>query len=317
MSSLITVDLGKLPETAAKLLEVSSEAVGGLCRPWQIRRVAQAEADADRIKAVAAVQTRIEITDLHKRALERFVAEEAQRQANMEAIALKALPQVSESARPSEMARDWVVNFFEQCRLISDEHMQEMWARALAGEAEKPGRYSKRTINLLASFDRYDVETFRNLCRFVWHIEKEPIPVVYDPDNQIYGSAGITFGKLQHLSDISLVSVRGMAFGQQWPLATGGASYFGRGVRLQLGSRDSNKMNIGLVMFSRAGLELISLCGDVQAVEGFFELTVKTWRETYRYQVQEGGVAGVPMDHREFRDGLTSLPTKSEPPRWG
>ncbi|HNQ88459.1 MAG TPA: DUF2806 domain-containing protein [Verrucomicrobiota bacterium] len=317
MISLINIDVEKFPEPGKGLIKVVASAVEGLFKPWQVRRVAQAEADADRIKAVAAVETKIEITDLQKRALTRFVLEEAQRQANMEAITLKALPQVSKAARPAEMSKDWIVNFFERCRLVSDEEMQEMWARVLAGEAESPGRYSKRTVNLLASFDRYDVETFLNLCRFVWHIEGEPIPVVYEPDNQIFGGAGITFGKLQHLSEIGLVSSRGLAFGQQWPVATGAASYFRRAVHLRLGSKDSHKMNVGLVMFSRAGVEVLSLCGGAKPVEGYFDLTVRTWRETYKYEVQEGGVAGMSSHNREFRDGLTSLPPESEPPRWG
>ena len=55
--------------------------------PWQIKRVAKAEAEASLIKAKAE----IEITDLHRRAMHRFVEEEAKRQENMETITEKGI----------------------------------------------------------------------------------------------------------------------------------------------------------------------------------------------------------------------------------
>ncbi|MFC1592622.1 DUF2806 domain-containing protein [Chloroflexota bacterium] len=51
-----------------------------------------------------------------------------------------------------------------QCRIISDDDMQMLWSRILAGESNSPGTYSKRTINALASFDKVDAELFTKLC---------------------------------------------------------------------------------------------------------------------------------------------------------
>ena len=47
--------------------------------------------------------------------------------------------------------------------------MQILWARVLAGEANAPGTYSKRTVNLLSDFDKSDAELFTKLCGFGWH----------------------------------------------------------------------------------------------------------------------------------------------------
>ena len=79
--SLIKID-GKIAEPATVLIQKISDAVGGLHKPYQIRRVAKAETEAEIIKE----QAQIEITDLHRRALARFVSEEAQRQENIESI---------------------------------------------------------------------------------------------------------------------------------------------------------------------------------------------------------------------------------------
>ena len=66
------IKIEDLAKPATVLVEKISEAIGGYFKPYQIRRLAKAEAEADKIRAKA----QIEITDLHRRALTRFVAEE-------------------------------------------------------------------------------------------------------------------------------------------------------------------------------------------------------------------------------------------------
>jgi hypothetical protein len=128
------INLGDLSKPANTFIKKISDAIGGLYKPFQIRRVAQAEADADKIRAVA----QIEITELQHRAVSRLFAEEAKKQHNIEAITLKALPDIKSDSLPENVEDDWIANFFDKCRLISDEQMQSLWARILAGEANSP-----------------------------------------------------------------------------------------------------------------------------------------------------------------------------------
>ena len=69
-SSLI--NLGELSKPATVLVEKISDAVGGIFKPYQMVRVAKAEAQADRVRAESA----IEISDLQRRAFHRFLNEE-------------------------------------------------------------------------------------------------------------------------------------------------------------------------------------------------------------------------------------------------
>jgi len=85
--SISLVNLGKLSKPADTLIQKVSSAVGGIFEPWQIKRAAKAEAEANLIKA----DSEIKITDLHRRAMHRFVEEEANRQENMETITEKAI----------------------------------------------------------------------------------------------------------------------------------------------------------------------------------------------------------------------------------
>ncbi len=174
------IDLGNLSEPATVLVKKISNAVGGIFKPWQIVRIARAEAEAERIRA----KSQIQITDLHKRAMHRFLEEEAKKQSNIEGITERALPLLESKSSPENVKDDWITNFFDKCRSISDDDMQQLWSRVLAGEANSPGAFSKRTVNLLGDLEKNDAELFMRLCGFGWIIGNI-VPLVFDTQNEM------------------------------------------------------------------------------------------------------------------------------------
>ncbi len=146
------INLGNLSKPADTLIKKISAAVGGIFEPWQIKRIAKAEAEASLIQAEGEIQ----VTDLHRRAMHRFIEEEAKKQDNIEQITYQALPQLDQKSKPESIEDDWITNFFDKCRIVSDKEMQSLWSRVLSGEANAPGSYSKRTVNFLSDLDKSD-----------------------------------------------------------------------------------------------------------------------------------------------------------------
>jgi len=275
------IKLGELSKSATVLIQKISDAIGGIFRPYQIRRVAQAEAEADKIRAVS----QIEITELQRRALRRFLLEEAKKQTNIESITQKALPAVDENARPQEVENDWIANFFDKCRLISDEEMQVLWSKVLAGEANSPGQYSKRTVNFLAALDKTDADLFRSLCSFGW-LWGDVVPLIYDVHDGIYSHAGITFSSLMHLDEIGLISFNASAGFRRVELSQKiVVSYHGSPVEIEFQNPENNDLSIGKVLLSQVGQELAPVCGSAPR-DGFKDYVVKRWRSE-GYKVSE------------------------------
>src|SRR4051794_30464328 len=113
------VNLGAFSKPAIVFIEKISDAIGGVFKPWQIKRVAKAEAAADLIH----VEAKIEASELSRRALARMIKEEEQRQENIESITFKAVPKLSLGAAPEKLEKDWLVYFFDKSRLTSDDDM--------------------------------------------------------------------------------------------------------------------------------------------------------------------------------------------------
>ena len=115
-------NLGDLTKPATTLIEKISDAVGGIFKPYQIVRVANGEAEASRVQT----ESQIQVTDLHRRAMQRFLEEEAKKQSNIEAITQNALPLLEDKSAPQNVADDWITNFFDKSRIVSDGDMQTL-----------------------------------------------------------------------------------------------------------------------------------------------------------------------------------------------
>ena len=272
--SISIVNLGKLSKPADTLIKKVSSAIGGIFEPWQRKRVAKAKAEANLIQAKSG----IEITDLHRRAMHRFVEEEANRQENMETITEKALPQLEHASDPSAIEDDWVTNFFDKSRIVSDEEMQNLWARVLAGEANAPGTYSKRTVNFLGDLDRKDAELFQALCSFGW-VVSDFAPLVFDSQASIYNERGINFDTLTHLDNIGLIQFNNISgFVRTGLPKTFTVLYCGQPLVLTMEKENDNELAVGKVLLSQIGKELVSVC-KVPGVDGFDKYVKDKWKK--------------------------------------
>jgi len=244
------MNIGDLAKPVDTLIKRVSDAIGGIAKPWQTERVAKAEAKAAIMHAASA----IELPEETKRAIQRVLIEETFKQNNMEEIIAKASLDIQDDARPEDMDEDWITNFFDKCRLISDEEMQVIWARILAGEANSPGQFAKRTINLLASFEKQDAELFQTLSCYFWTSggkENFIQPFIYNTEDELYVSKGITYESLLHLQSLGLInfgSISGYKLRNQQKAVI--LSYFSKTLRLEFLSDKKREIDLGKVLLT-------------------------------------------------------------------
>ena len=267
-------NLGELSKPATVLIEKISDAVGGIFKPYQIVRVAKAEAEAEKIRAHAGIV----VKDIHLRAMHRFLEEEAKKQKNIEDITQKALPNLNDDAKSENVENDWIVNFFDKCRLISDSDMQGLWSRILSGEANSPGSYSKRTVNFLSSLDKNDAELFTKLCKFAWMIG-DVKPLIYDVKNDIYNKHKINFGSLNHLESIGLIQFNSLAGFRQLGIPKRvPLFYYDKPALLEFEKESDNELELGKVLLTKIGQELAPICGS-SPDQDFYEYICEKWRK--------------------------------------
>jgi hypothetical protein len=250
-----------LSDGAKVFLERISAEIGAFTKPHHKRRMAQAKADA----AIIAAEGKIRLTELQERGLLRVVLEEGRRQENIESIAQKTIPHIKDDAKAEGIEADWLSNFFDKAKFTTNDQLQEIWARLLAEETNRPRTVSKRTIFLLSQLDRHDAELFSRLAPSVWTIGNTEPLLFWKRDLYSIHLTGLTFIQLKHLDSLGLINfdpVSGfnMNFG---PSREVGATYHDKHIILQL-PEGRDEIFIGNVLFSQSGREIF------RAIEAVF-----------------------------------------------
>ena len=209
--------------------------------------------------------------------MHRFLVEEGAKQASIEDVTSQALPLLTDAAKPERLENDWITNFFDKSRIISDSQMQQLWSRLLAGEANVPGTFSRRTVNLISDLDKRDAELFASLSQFACLVG-DFTPLVFDFDEEPQMRHGITFASLSHLEFLGLIQLSTLGGFSRAKLPEKFAvSYFETRVTITLPPSAGDSIGIGHVLFTKAGKELFTISGE-RAVDGFLDSVCDRWK---------------------------------------
>lgn len=181
-----------------RLAELAAQAIGGVAAPMQLGRMARAQAEATRQNLLLDAQTKAELAQIRD-GIARFVngqiqvlpppllvpvarsaqllemaqvasnADTARRILNTAAILDKAkdeagpTPDAEVSDKPVDP--DWFIRWRLNAREVSDEEMQQVWAKVLAGEIKQPGSYSLRTLHFLSQMSKPEASFIEQMAR--------------------------------------------------------------------------------------------------------------------------------------------------------
>ena len=123
-----------------------------------------------------------------------------------------------------EIDHDWTARFFADVQDVTSENMQQIWARILAGEVEKPGRTSLHTLAILKNMTQRDAELFSKVSRLVFG------DFIFHDAEHVQNIAGFpSFEELVKLESYSLIKVS--SFLQQTISVTDDNKYYSRDMK--------------------------------------------------------------------------------------
>lgn len=169
-----------------KLVDYAASGIGSVAgsmlAPWRARREARAkqivatgDADALLIQAKAQAEARAllvsqdaDVTgalDIANTVNQRIQFQERKRQINIASVVRQAASQLGDKeVENHEPDHDWTARFFNEVQDVSSEEMQLLWAKVLAGEVERAGSTSLRTLGILKNLDQAMARLFRKFC---------------------------------------------------------------------------------------------------------------------------------------------------------
>lgn len=197
---------------------------------------AKAQAIKDRTQAKTAVNKAVTAhaikaieadPDLHRRAAESLIAREYRAQINKEAVAHKTLDYLSASSKqdstdrrngpdPAEPPPDWMNAFERLAADASSSRLQDMWARILAGEIERPSSFSLQTLRVIAELDQEAAQAFDRVSEHVIggrHLPVMEPPLILRSDAQLLDDAGLITGTSGFASSLEFKGNTALEYG--------------------------------------------------------------------------------------------------------
>lgn len=216
---------------------VIEKGIGGLLAPGHKRRMGSAEIDVERlrrltlaqaeqdVKAIESGTKRLEggqLVDvppegesapaptLAERLQRNVLADQMRREVNVAKAVLQAEAAALEEGETAEgdpppdrgVDDDWLYRWRDSASTVSNEKLQDLWGRALAGEVKSPGTFSLRTLEFLRNLSQEEAELIANLA-----------PLVIDGDfvhhvNDSLEPYGIAYVDIMRLDDLGVIDSR-------------------------------------------------------------------------------------------------------------
>jgi len=126
--------------------------------------VAKATADARELLSSQFTTTQGQLS-VGEMVTQRIQFQEEKRQVNLLSVLNKATEELGDGVvTDHEPDHDWTARFFNDVQDVSSEEMQTLWAKILAGEVQRPGSTSIRTLSILRNLDKETATLFERFC---------------------------------------------------------------------------------------------------------------------------------------------------------
>lgn len=166
---------------------------------------------------------------------------------------------------------DWFVRFFEAAGNVSDDTMQNLWAKILAGEISQPSSFSLKTIDVMRNLSKRDAELFIKICS---HSFMSSGTNYFLPNEKEYlESVGITYEDIMKLNEFGLMFNNGlislnMSISNEPHILIYNHSLL---MMISSSSGKSEKASISQYPFTEVGKELSTLISESASDEDFLK----------------------------------------------
>ena len=275
-----------------KLLDMVGGAIGTMYEPKHKRKMADATAyeinvvgEAMRNAADMPIvydQNGLAINSedfsrLMQRAGTRLVLQETIKQHNIESVIDNAYEVLEKEGQCSQepVEQGWINRFFDSVADISDEDLQRLWGKILAGEIKQPKSYSLRTLETLKNLSKYEAELFQKITPCILTLGES---LFLPSDNELLERYGIRYGEIMALDECGLINSSGLISLNPLVSDTKPVAVYNHSKMIMLQGLTTNeeKISIGEFGLTRAGKELFHILDCKFNDEYIYDFAEKT-----------------------------------------
>lgn len=277
-------DVLGLSQPLTKLIETVSCGIGKLYEPMYIKKMAKAKSEeikliSDAMEESLVIPTQYSNGELSlnnndwnefvKRTQGRMAFQELQKQNNIENVVSQAYEMLenTEICSQEPVEQGWVNRFFDSVATISDEDLQKLWSKVLAGEILQPKSYSLRTLETLKNLSKYEAELFEKVAPLATTMQGG---LFLTTETDVLRKYGVSYQDILCLDECGLINSDGMvSYNPEISINDSVAIFTKSKLLLLKGTNEKpTKISFGIFGLTQAGKELCSIL-DYNANESY------------------------------------------------
>lgn len=304
-------------QPVTKLVEMVGSAIGIAYEPRHLRKMADAEAYKIKMLSNAIDEaSKLPVTydkgnismstadfeDIAKRAEFRAKYQFLIEQNNIDNIVENAYQELvhKPEIQNDPIDIDWATRFFNVAKEISSDEMQHIWGKILAGEIEKPGSFSMRTLDVIRNISQKEAYTFQKIAPFVIQAGDN---LFLTSESSICNKYGISFNDLLILDESGLISATEIGMVNISEDAPDLLMYTTeRALTLDNAPSFPAKITFGIYSLTRAGRELFHILNCKPNEKYFFDFSEHIFKigKKYNLSVYEvNNILGTSVEYNE------------------
>lgn len=184
---------------------------------------------------------------------------------------------LNSTAHPEIIDDDWLNQFMDKARLVSDEEFQFIWGKILAEECNATNSIPKQLLSILEQMDKSDAKAFAEICSISIYIEENNkitfFPIIKQSNNvELSSKIGIGFEDLVNLKALGLLDMDFSGiddiYGVKFYITPAVIKYQNNKYELP---KEMNNFPVGNVLFTKTGNALCKALKISEEQEGFWE----------------------------------------------
>lgn len=258
-------EIEKLAEARAKEMKIMAKAVkenfqitGGI--EYKDEKIA---ISSPKELAIETEQPVLINPTLEERTQDRLHFQEAKKQLNIENVTAFAAEELrnEQPVTDEPLDEDWTTRFFKIAEEVSNEEMQALWGKILAGEIKQPKTYSLRTLELIRNLSKNEANTFMKIANFAVKSGNANFLFKTNDEELLSKTYNINYGDIALLIEIGLIQPGDFVSYQlfQNPNDTQGVFTSGNIIFIAKIKANTPTIQMPVNVFTNAGNELIKL----------------------------------------------------------
>jgi len=244
-------------------------------KAYEIEKVSQAIKDnQDNLNSIGFEEGKLSLMSLSDndlktesslidRAQQRIEFKEQKQQRNIESITQKAAESLKTESIVSDepIDEDWTSRFFNYAEDISNEDMQGLWGKILAGEVKKPKSYSLRTLDVLRNLSAEEAEVFIKFGTLAIHSGGTAFLLNFNNEKNLEEEYQLNFSERLLLEELGLLAANDLAYKIIKTDEESRQVVFkvGQTVVIQEKLKEKPEQQLQVLVFTKIGKELLQL----------------------------------------------------------